>query len=234
MISGGLWPAAVWGGRPELLGQGGTRSGPSRDQVRTRFRDRVVRPLLDAGWLEMTVPDKPRSLKQRYRTTDAMGEHRHLPSPARRSSEDATGRKPDGVGELMLSVPGRPDSEGEVSDLLELSIEPRMRKGDAYLHGRKETLCRPHGRSEIGVPGDDDQGVAGVEVKEIDGFHAQGDVGFLLFEAVDPLPHWGQVRVFRLKSAMWRWTPVSLNAWRCSRTTDGLRIGLVEERTGSR
>ena len=38
-----------------------------RDQVRTRFRDRVVRPLLDAGWLEMTVPDKPRSLKQRYR-----------------------------------------------------------------------------------------------------------------------------------------------------------------------
>jgi hypothetical protein len=27
--------------------------------------------LLDAGWLEMTIPDKPRSSKQRYRTTAA-------------------------------------------------------------------------------------------------------------------------------------------------------------------
>ena len=38
---------------------------------RTKFRDQVVRPLLGAGWLEMTIPDKPRSSKQRYRTTDA-------------------------------------------------------------------------------------------------------------------------------------------------------------------
>lgn len=38
---------------------------------RTKFRDQVVRPLLQAGWLEMTIPDKPRSSKQRYRTTDA-------------------------------------------------------------------------------------------------------------------------------------------------------------------
>ena len=38
---------------------------------RTKFRDQVVRPLLEAGLLEMTIPDKPRSSKQRYRTTDA-------------------------------------------------------------------------------------------------------------------------------------------------------------------
>ena len=74
--------------------QVGTKSGPSRDQVailsfasvprlvaelmeqagrtnRTKFRDQVLRPLLDSGWLEMTIPDKPRSSKQRYRTTPA-------------------------------------------------------------------------------------------------------------------------------------------------------------------
>ena len=27
--------------------------------------------VLDAGWLEMTIPDKPRSSKQRYRATAA-------------------------------------------------------------------------------------------------------------------------------------------------------------------
>jgi len=36
---------------------------------RTKFRDHVVRSLLEAGLLEMTIPDKPRSSKQRYRTT---------------------------------------------------------------------------------------------------------------------------------------------------------------------
>ena len=74
--------------------QVGTKSGLSEDQVqiletskdpqplqelmrlcgrsnRTKFRDQVTRPLLDAGLLEMTVPDKPRSSKQRYRTTVA-------------------------------------------------------------------------------------------------------------------------------------------------------------------
>jgi len=74
--------------------QVGTKSGLSRDQVsvlasasepkavaelmaqagrtnRTKFRDQVLRPLLDAGWLEMTIPDKPNSPKQRYRTTPA-------------------------------------------------------------------------------------------------------------------------------------------------------------------
>ena len=40
---------------------------------RTKFRNQVVRPLLDAGLLEMTIPDKPRSSLQQYRTT-AVGE----------------------------------------------------------------------------------------------------------------------------------------------------------------
>ena len=74
--------------------QVGTKSGPSRDQVailrkalserpmtelmvvlgrtnRTKFRDQVLRPLLHAGWIEMTIPDKPTSRNQRYRTTAA-------------------------------------------------------------------------------------------------------------------------------------------------------------------
>lgn len=74
--------------------QVGTKSGLSRDQVqvleiakapqpmaallaptgrtnRTKFRDQVIRPLLEAGLLEMTIPDKPRSSKQQYATTDA-------------------------------------------------------------------------------------------------------------------------------------------------------------------
>jgi ATP-dependent DNA helicase RecG len=74
--------------------QVGTKSGPSRDQVqvlesareprplpellatcgrsnRTKFRHQVLRPLLEAGLLEMTIPDKPRSSQQRYRTTAA-------------------------------------------------------------------------------------------------------------------------------------------------------------------
>ncbi|MCB9882220.1 MAG: putative DNA binding domain-containing protein [Planctomycetes bacterium] len=38
---------------------------------RTKFRNQVVRPLLDAGLLEMTIPDKPTSSKQEYCTTAA-------------------------------------------------------------------------------------------------------------------------------------------------------------------
>ena len=34
------------------------------------FRTNYLQPLLDAGWLEMTVPDKPRSSKQKYRLTE--------------------------------------------------------------------------------------------------------------------------------------------------------------------
>ncbi|HWO23812.1 MAG TPA: ATP-binding protein [Kofleriaceae bacterium] len=49
---------------PELM-------APSGLQNKTRFRDQVVAPLLDAGLLEMTIPDKPRSSRQQYRTTAA-------------------------------------------------------------------------------------------------------------------------------------------------------------------
>ena len=74
--------------------QVGTKSGLSRDQVelirkcenektagelmqaigrinRSKIRDNVLRPLMRAGLLEMTIPDKPRSRHQRYRLTDA-------------------------------------------------------------------------------------------------------------------------------------------------------------------
>ena len=44
---------------------------PTGRTDRTKFRDQVLRPLLDSGWVEMTIPDKPRSSKQRYRTTPA-------------------------------------------------------------------------------------------------------------------------------------------------------------------
>jgi ATP-dependent DNA helicase RecG len=38
---------------------------------RQHFLSEYLRPLLDAGLLELTIPDKPRSSKQRYRLTDA-------------------------------------------------------------------------------------------------------------------------------------------------------------------
>ena len=37
---------------------------------RKTFRTNYLQPLLDAEWLEMTIPDKPRSGKQQYRLTD--------------------------------------------------------------------------------------------------------------------------------------------------------------------
>ncbi len=72
--------------------QVGTKSAPSRHQVevlrnclseqpmteimslegktdRTKFRNQILKPLIDAGWLEMTIPDKPTSSKQKYRLT---------------------------------------------------------------------------------------------------------------------------------------------------------------------
>ena len=38
---------------------------------RTKFRREVMQPLLDAGWLAMTIPDKPTSSRQKYRLTAA-------------------------------------------------------------------------------------------------------------------------------------------------------------------
>jgi len=37
---------------------------------RRHFRKAYLDSLLGAGWLEMMIPEKPRSPKQRYRTTD--------------------------------------------------------------------------------------------------------------------------------------------------------------------
>ncbi len=74
--------------------QAGTKSALSRHQVmilkscgrdktllelmkeigrsdRTKFRDGLVRPLIEAALLELTIPDKPRSRMQRYKTTGA-------------------------------------------------------------------------------------------------------------------------------------------------------------------
>jgi len=39
-------------------------------QNRTKFRDGIVKPLIEAGLLEMTIPDKPRSGKQKYQLTE--------------------------------------------------------------------------------------------------------------------------------------------------------------------
>lgn len=73
--------------------QVGTKSGLSRDQVsilrkcfnpsgirdlmdiagrtnRTKFRDQVLKPLLETNLVEMTIPDKPTSRLQKYRLTD--------------------------------------------------------------------------------------------------------------------------------------------------------------------
>jgi ATP-dependent DNA helicase RecG len=36
---------------------------------RSKFRDHVLKPLIERGWLEMTIPDKPKNNKQKYRTT---------------------------------------------------------------------------------------------------------------------------------------------------------------------
>jgi predicted transcriptional regulator len=75
------------------MDQVGTKLGLSQDQVRilrscleerritdlmtilersnrTKFRDQVLRPLIEMELIEMTIPNKPRSSKQRYRLTE--------------------------------------------------------------------------------------------------------------------------------------------------------------------
>ena len=39
------------------------------------FRRAWLVPALEAGLIEMTIPDRPRSSQQRYRLTTAGGEH---------------------------------------------------------------------------------------------------------------------------------------------------------------
>lgn len=38
---------------------------------RTKYRQQMLNPLLEAGRIEMTIPDKPRGSLQRHRTTTA-------------------------------------------------------------------------------------------------------------------------------------------------------------------
>ena len=77
----------------ETSAENGTKSALSRHQVdilrkcitdrrlkdmmavagrsdRTKFRNQVLNPLIDCGFIEMTIPDKPRSSKQKYRLTE--------------------------------------------------------------------------------------------------------------------------------------------------------------------
>ena len=49
---------------PDLMAPSGARN-------EAEFRDQVVALLLKAGLFEMTVPDKPRSSKEQFRTTEA-------------------------------------------------------------------------------------------------------------------------------------------------------------------
>lgn len=47
----------------ELMGVVGRTS-------RTKFRNSVLKPLMQIGLIEMTIPEKPRSSNQKYRITD--------------------------------------------------------------------------------------------------------------------------------------------------------------------
>jgi len=61
----------------KVLSAAGAAAGQTRDDLqsaigiahREHFRKAYLEPLLDAGWLERTIPDKPTSPNQRYRLT---------------------------------------------------------------------------------------------------------------------------------------------------------------------
>lgn len=86
VVTGALWVAfpAMIGPTPQVTPQVlavfAAASDPrSRGELqeaaglkdREHFRTAYLEPLLAAGWVEMTAPHKPRSSKQRYRTTEA-------------------------------------------------------------------------------------------------------------------------------------------------------------------
>jgi len=87
------FPRAVEGMTPEVTPEVGTKLALSRHQVdilrkclndsalvdmmevtgrsdRTKFRNQVLNPMIHAGLIEMTIPDKPQSRLQKYRLTD--------------------------------------------------------------------------------------------------------------------------------------------------------------------
>jgi len=58
----------------EVLGTGTLTRFQSQTALglkgQANFRDRYLQPAIEAGLIEMTIPDKPRSSKQKYRLTD--------------------------------------------------------------------------------------------------------------------------------------------------------------------
>lgn len=36
---------------------------------REHFRKEILKPAIEMGWIEMTIPDKPNSINQKYRLT---------------------------------------------------------------------------------------------------------------------------------------------------------------------
>lgn len=44
----------------------------AKETNRSRFVNRFIKPLISLGWLQRTLPDKPKSKNQAYRTTDVI------------------------------------------------------------------------------------------------------------------------------------------------------------------